>query len=180
VRGRARGDAPRHRRLRERLLSLLRQVERGQDNEDPKHGARAHAGQLVRAVDIPVSGAHGVFDDFASDDVDPGAFAEECKNATSTYYGTAGPEFVRRLIAQNISARNVREHVDSFVRSAIRDVKDRDGQAARVAQRFGLVCAAGELGVQFGILPWEQSDPLNDATELLKLWLDERGGSTPY
>jgi Domain of unknown function (DUF927) len=30
--GRRRRDAPRHRRLRERLLSLLRQVERGQDN----------------------------------------------------------------------------------------------------------------------------------------------------
>ena len=133
-----------------------------------------------KTVDIPVCGVHGVFDDFASNDVDPGAFAEECKNATSTYYGTAGPEFVRRLIAQNISARNVREHVDAFVRSALMDVKDPHGQAARVAQRFGLVCAAGELGVQFGILPWEQSDPLNDATELLKVWLDERGGSTPY
>ena len=44
-------------------------------------------------------------------------------------------------------------------------------------ERFGLICAAGELGVQFGILPWEQSDPLNDATELLKVWLDERGGA---
>lgn len=90
----------------------------------------------------------------------------------------AGPEFVRRLIAQDISAKHVREQVNAFVQSALRDVKDRHGQAA---QRFGLVCAAGELGVQFGILPWEQSDPLNDATGLLKIWLDERGGgSTPY
>jgi putative DNA primase/helicase len=72
------------------------------------------------------------------------------------------------------------EHVGAFVQSALKDVKDRHGQAARVAQRFGLVCAAGEFGVQFGILPWEQSDALNDATELLKVWLDERGGSTPY
>jgi uncharacterized protein (DUF927 family) len=150
-------------------------------NEDPKHGVRAHAGQLVRAVDIPVCGVHGVFDAFEPDDVDPSAFAEKCKNATSTFYGMAGPEFVRQLIAQNISAKHVREHVDAFVQSALRDVKDRHGQAARVAQRFGLVCAAGELGAQFGILPWEQSDPLNDATELLKVWLDERGGgSTPY
>jgi putative DNA primase/helicase len=91
-----------------------------------------------------------------------------------------GPPIVRRLIAENISARNVREHVEAFVRSALGDVKDRHGQAARVAQRFGLVCAAGELGVQFGILPWEQSDSLHDTTELLKVWLDERGGSTPY
>jgi uncharacterized protein (DUF927 family) len=150
-------------------------------NEDPKHGARANAGQLVRAVDIPVCGVHGVFDAFEPEDVDPSAFAEKCKNATSTFYGMAGPEFVRQLIAQNISAKHVREHVDAFVQSALGDVKDRHGQAARVAQRFGLVCAAGELGVQFGILPWEQSDPLDDATELLKIWLDERGGgSTPY
>ena len=93
----------------------------------------------------------------------------------------AGPEFVRRLIEHNISAKNVREHVGAFVQSALKDVKDRHGQAARVAQRFGLVYAAGELGVQFGILPWEQSDSLNDATELLKVWLDERGGgSGPY
>jgi putative DNA primase/helicase len=149
-------------------------------NEDPKHGARAHAGQLVRAVDIPVCGIHGVFDDFESDDVEPSAFAEKCKNATSTFYGMAGPEFIRRLIAQNISAKDVREHVDAFVQSALKDIKERHGQAARVAQRFGLVCAAGEFGVQFGILPWEQGDTLNDATELLKIWLDERGGSTPY
>jgi hypothetical protein len=65
-------------------------------NEDPKHGARAHAGQLVRAVDIPVCGVHGVFDAFDADDVEPSAFAEKCKNATSTFYGMAGPEFVRQ------------------------------------------------------------------------------------
>jgi uncharacterized protein (DUF927 family) len=149
-------------------------------NEDPKRGGRAHAGQLVRAVDIPVSGVHGVFDAFESDDVDPAGFADRCKTATSTYYGTAGAEFVRRLIAENVSANDVRERVGVFVQSALRDVKDRHGQAARVAQRFGLACAAGEFGVQLGILPWEQSDPLNDATELFKLWLEERGGAAPY
>jgi uncharacterized protein (DUF927 family) len=149
-------------------------------NEDPRRGVRAHAGQLVRAVDIPVCGAHGVFDAFESGDVDPAAFADRCKTATSACYGTAGPEFVRRLIAQNVSAKDVRERVEAFVQSALRDVKDRHGQAARVAQRFGLACAAGELGVQLGILPWEQSDPLKDATELFENWLDERGGAAPY
>jgi len=149
-------------------------------NEDAKHGAHAHAGQLVRAVDIPVRGVHGVFDEFEVDDVDPAAFADKCKTATSTYFGTAGPEFVRRLIAENAPAEDVRQRVEAFVRSALRDVKDRHGQTARVAQRFGLVYAAGELGVQLGILPWEQSDLLNDATALFEAWLEERGGAAPY
>ena len=92
--------------------------------------------QLVRAVDIPVRGVHGVFDAFESEDIDPAAFADRCKTATSTSYGTAGPEFVRRLIAENVSPEDVRERVEAFVRSALRDVKDRHGQAARVAQRF--------------------------------------------
>jgi uncharacterized protein (DUF927 family) len=149
-------------------------------NEDPKRGARAHAGQLVRAVDIPVRGVHGVFDAFESAAVDPAAFADRCKSATAACYGTAGPEFIRRLIAENVSSKDVRERVDAFVQSALKDVKDHHGQAARVAQRFGLVCAAGELGVQLEILRWEQSAPLNDTTELFKVWLDERGGAAPY
>jgi uncharacterized protein (DUF927 family) len=149
-------------------------------NEDPKRGTRARAGQLVRAVDIPVRGVHGVFDAFESDDVDPAVFADRCKIGTSAFYGTAGPEFVRRLIAENVSAKDVRERVEAFVQSALRDVKDHHGQVARVAQRCGLAFAAGELGVQLGILPWEQSDPLNDATELFETWLEERGGAAPY
>ena len=84
------------------------------------------------------------------------------------------------MIAKNVSAEDLRERVEAFVRSALRDIKDRHGQAARVAQRFGLVCAAGELGVQLGMLPWEQSDPLNDATALFEIWLEERGGAAPY
>jgi uncharacterized protein (DUF927 family) len=149
-------------------------------NEDPKRGVRAHAGQLVRAVDIPLGGVHGVFDAFESADVDPVIFADRCKTATSTHYGTAGPQFVRRLIDENISAPDVRDRVDAFVRNALNGVKDRHGQAARVAQRFGLASAAGELGVQLGILPWGQSDPFNDATGLFETWLEERGGAAPY
>ena len=149
-------------------------------NEDPRRGARAHAGQLVRAVDIPVRGTHGVFDAFESECIDPAAYADQCKTATSTSYGTAGPEFVRRLITKNVSAEDLRERVEAFVRSALRDIKDRHGQAARVAQRFGLVCAAGELGIQLGMFPWEQSDPLHDATAQFEVWLEERGGAAPY
>jgi hypothetical protein len=72
------------------------------------------------------------------DDVSPKALADECKSAASTYYGAAGPEFVRQLTAMSISAKDVRERVDAFVQDALKDSKDYHGQAARVAARFGL------------------------------------------
>jgi uncharacterized protein (DUF927 family) len=149
-------------------------------NEDVKRGARAYARHLVRAIDIRAQRTHGIFDVLGPYGADPKAFADKCKSAASTHYGTAGPEFVRQLIAQNISAKDVRERVDAFVQDALMDVKDYHGQAARVAERFGLISAAGEYGVQFGILPWEQSDSFNDAKELFTGWLERRGGAAPY
>ena len=149
-------------------------------NEDAKRGARAHAGQLVRAIDIRVHRTHGVFDCLELGEVSPKAFADRCKSAASAHYGTAGPEFVRQLITQSILAKDVRERVDTFVRGALQNIKGYHGQAARVAERFGLISAAGEYGVQFGILPWDQSDAFNDAMELFKAWLEGRGGGAPY
>jgi putative DNA primase/helicase len=149
-------------------------------SEDLKRGARAYAGHLVRAIDIRARRTHGVFDVFEPDDIDPKAFADQCKSAASTHYGTAGPEFVRQLIARNISATDVRERVEAFVQDALVDVKDYHGQAARVAERFGLISAASEYGVQFGILPWEQSDAFDDAKALFNVWLNGRGGAAPY
>jgi putative DNA primase/helicase len=149
-------------------------------NQDVKRGTRAYAGHLVRAIDIRAQRTHGVFDALEPGDVDPKAFADKCKSAASTHYGTAGPEFVRQLIAQNISANDVRERVEAFVQDALMDIKDYHGQAARVAERFGLISAAGEYGAQFGILPWEKSDSFNDAKELFNAWLHRRGGAAPY
>jgi hypothetical protein len=118
----------------------------------------------------------------ARPDQQAGSFAptsgQSYNPAGAAHYGTAGPEFVRQLIAHNISEKDVRERVDTFVRGALQNIKDYHGQAARVAERFGLISAAGEYGVQFGILPWEQSDAFNDAMELFKAWLERRGGGT--
>ena len=114
-------------------------------NEDAKRGARAHAGQLVRAIDIRVHRTHGVFDVLELGEVSPKAFADRARAPRQTHYGTAGPEFVRQLVAHNISAKDVRERVDTFVRDALQNIKGCHGQAARVAERFGLISAAGEL-----------------------------------
>ena len=113
-------------------------------NEDAKHGARAHAGQLVRAVDIPsASDARGVSTRLELGEVSPSAFADQCKSAASAHYGTAGPEFVRQLIAHNISEKDVRERVDTFVRTRFRTSRVITGKRREWPERFGLDFCGG-------------------------------------
>src|ERR1700716_3688441 len=64
---------------------------------------RARAGQQVRLVDIPAdAGAgFGVFN-HAGADGDAQLLADRIKRATRSAYGTAGPEFVRLVIADDV------------------------------------------------------------------------------
>ena len=139
---------------------------------------RAHAGQLVRAIDIPSQRELGVFDQ-AYTDFDPQAFADEMKRAASTYYGVAGPEFVRALIERQIGGGRIHTLVDEFVADALDGINADHGQVARVAVRFGLVAAAGELAAEFGIVSWPVGRTRADALELFKAWLAARGGAAP-
>jgi putative DNA primase/helicase len=130
----------------------------------------------VRAVDIRVNRANGVFDN-PYPDFDPEALADSLKAASSRFHGTAGPEFVRQLLDQKITAKAITEKTDAFAAKALEGVNDASGQVKRVAQRFGLVAAAGELAVEFGLVPWKEGIPTADAVTLFKSWLSARGGA---
>jgi putative DNA primase/helicase len=140
---------------------------------------RAHAGQLVRAIDIPEGRALGMFDR-VSPDLDAEAFARELLTSTATFYGTAGPEFVRQLIERRIASEQVCKLVDEFVATALKGVdKKNHGQVARVARRFGLIATAGHFAIEFGIAPWPKHQVAKDALELFKAWFEARGGAAP-
>ena len=139
---------------------------------------RAHAGQLVRAIDIPSKRELGVFDR-PYVDFDPKAFADEMKRAASACYGTAGPAFVRGLIERRIAGDKVRKLVADFVDDALGSINTDHGQAARAAERFGLIAAAGRLAAEFGVVSWPSELPAEDAMALFKAWLATRGGAQP-
>jgi putative DNA primase/helicase len=115
---------------------------------------RAHAGQLVRALDIPAKRALGMFDQVRPN-FDAEAFAKEMQAAASTYYGTAGPQFVRELIERCVTSERLRKLTAEFVAVALKGVnKSNHGQVARMAERFGLIAVAGKLATEFGIVSW--------------------------
>ena len=137
-------------------------------------GRKARAGQLVRMLDIQCDRAFGVFD-HAGPDGDAAGLAKAFKTAAVSAYGTAGPEFVRRLIQEGVTGDDVRRMVNRFVSKHVPEQSD--GQVDRAAQRLGLVAAAGELAIKFGLTLWTQGEPSRAAGEVLAGWIAARGGT---
>jgi uncharacterized protein (DUF927 family) len=141
-------------------------------------GRKPRAGQLVRMLDIPADRGlgFGIFD-FAGPDGDAAALAKRCKLAAGSAYGTAGPEFVRLLIAGGVTGDDVRALVNDFVAANL--PPSAEGQVNRAAQRLGLIAAAGELATKLGLTGWREGDARSAATWALKQWIERRGGLEP-
>jgi uncharacterized protein (DUF927 family) len=135
---------------------------------------RPHVGQQVRLVDIPADAGtgFGVFDNagsYGSSQI----LADNIKAAAKSHYGIAGPEFVRKLIADNDLGK-IKQMIESFRKNSPKDV---DGQVLRVIDRFGLVAAAGELAIQFGVVPWTPGAAIKAAKDCFDAWFNDRGGA---
>jgi len=139
-------------------------------------GRRAKAGQLVRMLDIPADrgAGFGIFDHGGVDD-DASKVADAVKRAAVENYGTAGPEFVRLLLKEDVSAFTLRSMIDGFIATNV--PPGSDGQVLRAAQRLGLIGAAGEIARQFGICPWSEGAAFRAAKWALRRWIDNRGGT---
>jgi uncharacterized protein (DUF927 family) len=138
---------------------------------------RVRSGQQVRLIDVPAdAGAgFGVFDSCGAYG-DAKALAEAIKLAAQSNYGTAGIEFVRRLLAdgEQECAATITAAVNAF-----RDQyapQDADPQVLRVCDTFGLVAVAGELARGLGVVPWPQGEAWETARRCFNDWFDSREG----
>jgi putative DNA primase/helicase len=132
-------------------------------------GISPKAGQALRFLNVPVQGAHGAFDQLHGHP-NGAAFADAIKQAANRHYGHAGPEFVRRLLERR--AKGLQLH-DEFI-DALESFKHRNDQEGRAAKLFALAGLAGELGITFGLLPWEKGSALQAAVTLYARWQNHR------
>jgi putative DNA primase/helicase len=139
-------------------------------------GKRAKAGQEVRLLDILADRGFGfgAFDN-AGPGGDAAKLSKAMKVAAVSFYGTAGPTFVHRLIAEGIDGDTIRAMVTEFVSAEI--PAEADGQIVRAAERLGLVAAAGELATAFGVTPWAEGAARAAAAWALAQWIEGRGGT---
>ncbi len=139
-------------------------------------GRKARAGQLVRLLDIPADRGFGVFD-HAGPDNDAAKLVKACKLAARSAYGTAGPEFVRRLIDRDVTGEEIHDAIVAFVSENL--PQGASGQIDRAAHRFGLIAAAGELATALGVTPWRDGEAQAAAAWALSQWIESRGGTEP-
>ncbi|MCB1599316.1 MAG: DUF927 domain-containing protein [Xanthomonadales bacterium] len=140
-------------------------------------GGRARAGQDVRFIDIPADPGLGLgLFERLPEGMTPGAFADSLKDLAAAHHGHAGPAFVSRLVDDFEPVRNALRSARDVIAGRVIPA-DTVGQVRRVAQRFALVGAAGELATEFGLTGWPEGEAERAATVCFQAWLTARGTS---
>ena len=139
-------------------------------------GKSPRAGQEIRLAEIPADAGKGlgIFEElhgYAS-----GAdFSKALTEAARRNYGGAFIAYLEKLTRhQHEVADTVKEAQRKFQDAHLTD--QAHGQARRVADRFALVGAAGELAQRWGIVPWQPGEAMKAGRTCFDAWLSRRGG----
>ncbi|WP_131777953.1 DUF927 domain-containing protein [Legionella bozemanae] len=140
-----------------------------------KSGQRINAGQEIRLADIEADTGcgMGIFETI-HDQLSPASMASSLKKYSSRYHGAIGMAWLNQVVAnrQTIS-RYITDTIQTFVDAVIQP--DATGQIIRVARRFALVAAAGELASQFGLTGWQKGESFHAAKTCFIAWQDAFG-----
>lgn len=137
---------------------------------------RTTAGQEVRVVDIPADAGAGLglFEELHGF-VSAEALARHLRSVSTSHFGTAGRAFLKRIVGDLDDVRAaVAHHQKDFLDRYV--PPGADGQVQRVAQRFALVAAGGELAVAAEVVPWRPGEATAAAARCFAAWLEARGG----
>ncbi|VEG92090.1 DUF927 domain-containing protein [Legionella spiritensis] len=138
-------------------------------------GQRANAGQEIRLADIEADPEQGMgLFEHIHNQLSPTTMALSLKEYSSRYYGAVGMAWLRKVVDnQRDLASKLPEQLQLFVDYS--RIWSTSGQIARVARRFGLVAAAGELATEYGLTGWKPEEATSAAQACFKSWLENFG-----
>ncbi len=158
-------------------LLFLSAGEIGLSTHMAEAGKQARAGQELRLAEVPADAGAGLGLFEQLHECAHGAeFAKALDQCTRKYYGTAWIAFLKRLAGEDASTviKDMHEGQRAFERHYLSD--EASGQARRVAGRFALVGAAGELASSWDITGWSAGEAMKAAGACFTAWLTNRGG----
>lgn len=146
-------------------------------------GQRAKAGQDARIASIPANAGagFGVFQNLHGTG-HGGALSERLKAGAARNHGTAARAYLEALVpARAKDEAELRRFIGAVMSDflAAHVPSKADGQVQRVAKRFALTAAAGELARHFGVLPWPEGEAVRAAGACFTAWLSRRGSDGP-
>jgi len=139
-------------------------------------GKQTRAGMDLRIADIPADAGVGLGTwERLHGDTDGNAFARSLEAAVLAQRGTAGPAFLSSLVVDLDGAcKAVCAYRDAF--TSEQAPLGAAGQVLRVAGRFALVAAGGELATAAGVTGWHQGEAYRAAAACFQAWLMARPG----
>lgn len=164
------------RKSHEWRLIFLSNGEVGLADKIMESGGRIAAGMEVRVIDLraEAGAGFGLFEDLHGAS-DPASFAQALKAASGRFYGTPARTFLRGVVADLPRMRDgIADLRKGFLSAAV--PSGADGQVRRVADRFALVAAAGELASALGVTGWPEGASAEASLRCFRDWLAERGG----
>lgn len=136
-------------------------------------GQKTNAGIEVRVAHIDADAGKGLktFDSLVLADTGA-AQADKIKELSQAYYGVAGIAWLEHITSDKAATTaTARQLVNDFMSN----YSDLAPQAYRVAKRFAIVAAAGEMATLAGITGWQSGQATTAVMTCLDNWLDNYG-----
>jgi uncharacterized protein (DUF927 family) len=94
---------------------------------------------------------------------------EVLRDNASLYHGAVGIAYLKRVVAdRNQLEKSLRTRIREF--DALSETKGTGAQVRRVACRFGLVAAAGELATNYNLTGWNEGEATTAALACFWSW----------
>lgn len=124
-------------------------------------------GQGIRIIDVPIAlSQYGLFTDLHGARTGS-VFADTLRASAAKHYGCAGPSFVELLINNLGAGLSLSTRLEEVTPKFGNDLS---AQEERVARAFALVGLAGELAIEWNILPWAAGEAREAAVEIFAQW----------
>ena len=145
-------------------------------------GENTHAGQDIRVAEI----THKDFENIHGF-ADTATFVDKCLLLNvDRYYGAVGIEFLQIVVRSRAGScahkddqfdiiNYIKNQIETFTAAVVPD--EAHAQIGRVARRFALVAAAGELATVLGLTGWPQGESVTAARMCFASWIESFGGT---
>lgn len=140
-----------------------------------KAGQRTNAGQEIRLADIEADAGAGMgLFETIHNQISSAVMAINLKELSSQYHGAVGMAWLELIIANR---QAVITSINNMTQQFIDKVSGSEvtGQIIRVARRFALVAAAGEIATQFGLTGWQRGASFQSAYKCFQSWQETFG-----